>query len=1500
MTTYSAGEASLSIVPDARQFRDKLEADLRKIQVEKSVQITAELGRAREQLDKFRAEEEARAIHKRVKVSVDHQDMNSQVRDAVRTVFDEFRNLDRNLDNVGAKLAQSLKINLAAVGVELLPSLATGLVEVSQAMEQLADAGLALPGVLAAVGASIGTLALGVDGVKEAWGDVSKVADLSASQQARAAQQVTSATDSLRDAITEEAKAQKDVADARRDARQQLEDLNLELRGGALSEKEAILEAAKARRDLATGRFKDSLDYQGAALRVEEADQRVTEARQHNIELQDKVSRENAKGIEGSDRVVAANERLTRSQQSVQKASEALANVGAGAPADKAAEALAKLAPNAREFVQAMVDLKPAFKDLQTGVQQNLFAGMGASLKALAQSDIPNFKSGLGSIASALNQDFKQLFASLGSDSSKGLIDRILGNTANANTRVKAAIDPIVHAFGTLTAAGTDTMPRLADAITHVSDRFNTFIGAAAEDGRLSKWINDGETAFTHLGDILLQIGQTVHGIDEALGGKGLLASLDGATKKLAEFVNSAAGQQKLTKLFQDGRDEFNKWKPVIEDIARMVPTVFAAMKEQADLFLPVIHEITSTLAENPALLKQIVDGYLLWHTTIDPIRAVGKTLLEVRDSISIIKTAIGGVGDAMKLSTAVMQAEAAKQVEAQEKIAAAAVEADAAAGGTGAATRLGKLGAALGAAAGPVGLLAAGGLLLYDTADAQDEGGKKFQRDMAAAKTPEEREEIQKRYFGNKYVPPQPTSPTAPVPAGTPKQLIGPDGHSNIGQTGSLLDQAEWEALAAKGDPGAQWVLFAKDPADMAKRGAWLIAHQDQDKDGFRPPTNYAAGGILPGSATIQPATPGLVQWAEPSTGGEAFIPLKGGQRSLDIWRQTGHLIGAFDDGGIRIDGDPRNAAPNPATLGPASVAPNPTGGYGIFDQVLGAAASGISGPIGNAISFGTALSHSGGMAGGGGANIPGIWGLAGAAGNPNAMQAWGSQTTNWLANFAGKTLLSGGTTLLQGALGAVGLGGSILSPSNPYNQAIQKTAGFYLGDQSPFRAMMGGSADLSGAGIGSQTIAVGPGGSESIQTPTFGTAQGAPAGMTNSDGSLTPAAQRAIQYAQAHAVGQKYVYGGLGPTGYDCSGIASAIYAAAKGLPEGQRYFTTESDFGALGFLPGYQKGDLNIGVMRGGGGPNSHMVLTLPNGINVESGGASDTTQIGGTAKGALDLPLHWHLSLSGNQGVGSVPGLYDEGGPWPTGTLGINNSGKTETVLTNEQATQQHQAMQTVAQHLASQPSPVSPQSPDAGHLQTPQATPQGPQQPPSVAAQPVPSPTSAAPDVPTPTPTGGAVPPGGHPAAVAPAPSNLDHNLKAIDTGIDSAAQAIGQAASTAIGVAGAGAGMFGGGAAGAIGPYVAGLINEGGKVAKDAVNIGSSFLVGNVTGGTQDSAYGAPLRPGQNNPNVAAAPNVTNWNISGNYELRAAQEQAELMQAQQQQVYWATHGRISP
>lgn len=117
----------------------------------------------------------------------------------------------------------------------------------------------------------------------------------------------------------------------------------------------------------------------------------------------------------------------------------------------------------------------------------------------------------------------------------------------------------------------------------------------------------------------------------------------------------------------------------------------------------------------------------------------------------------------------------------------------------------------------------------------------------------------------------------------------------------------------------------------------------------------------------------------------------------------------------------------------------------------------------------------------------------------------------------------------------------------------------------------------------------------------------------------------------------GLPYIYGSR-----DCSKVQSDIYAVLTGKSTGQRYFTTESDFAALGFLPGSAAGAYNIGVRRGGGGKLSHMAGTLPNGVNFEAGGSDSTVKYGGSASGADDFPLKFYLPVTGGDPSGGVSG------------------------------------------------------------------------------------------------------------------------------------------------------------------------------------------------------------------------------------------------------------------
>ena len=172
---------------------------------------------------------------------------------------------------------------------------------------------------------------------------------------------------------------------------------------------------------------------------------------------------------------------------------------------------------------------------------------------------------------------------------------------------------------------------------------------------------------------------------------------------------------------------------------------------------------------------------------------------------------------------------------------------------------------------------------------------------------------------------------------------------------------------------------------------------------------------------------------------------------------------------------------------------------------------------------------------------------GLAQAGDDPALQQQWAQQTGEWVAQWGANTLLSLGTTLMSGFLGLFGAEGLM---NSPYLAAVGKTVGH-------FGNLAGQMSQPAGTGTGGGLITLSDGTVIDTSTMTAvsgtGTVPGGPGAVPfqvtpemlqqlYSSGALTPAAQRAIEFAQTHAVGQPYDYSGVGPGtgsagGYDCS---------------------------------------------------------------------------------------------------------------------------------------------------------------------------------------------------------------------------------------------------------------------------------------------------------------------------------------------------------------------------
>ncbi|WP_155771638.1 transglycosylase family protein, partial [Mycobacterium asiaticum] len=520
-----SGMDDINVNLKADTAKAKAEIDKAAQDREATVEVDADTAKAAAQID-----EAARDRHSTIHVDVDRDRFG-------QTMQNEVAQLGGRLSGAAASSGASIG---SAMGGAMQPALlAAGITALAGIASSLSGlAGLA-PAGLAGAGSLVATLAVGLDGVKDAWDAVGKAAESSGKDQEAKTKAVAAAQRSLKDAVLDEANAQKDVANARRDARQQLEDLNIQMRGGVIDEKQAILDARAARRDLATGRFRDAIEYEQAQARVEAADQRVLEAHERNVQLQGRAAEANAKGVEGSDQVVAAQQRLERAHENVAVAQQNLAEAQTktSAAADSAAQAMAKLSPAAQAFMGTLMSMKPLWEGFKNSVQDALFKNMGPQIQQLASTYMPMLQGSFTTMASLINQAATSFMGFLQQPETIAMIQQLLTNITGSFQAFLPVMQTFGQAFLQMTVTGSAFLPQLGQIIGQLANMFAGFVNS----GQFGKWMEIGLVALQQLTSMLPTVLQMLGDLapigTAALGGLGqILSALQPAIKPLADL----------------------------------------------------------------------------------------------------------------------------------------------------------------------------------------------------------------------------------------------------------------------------------------------------------------------------------------------------------------------------------------------------------------------------------------------------------------------------------------------------------------------------------------------------------------------------------------------------------------------------------------------------------------------------------------------------------------------------------------------------------------------------------------------------------------------------------------------------------------------------------------------------------------------------------------------------------------------------------------------------
>lgn len=623
MADYSVGTASLKIQPSFKDFIRDSRAELKAMDLSVEAKVLAQTAQADVEMERWRAVQEATPVTLRAQLD---KSSSGRASSDLKSIVDDLKSAG----------TLNLKVGALVGGAGLISEI----LAIGQAAAQAGHlVGLIPAGGFAGL-AGLGSVAAGVHGIPDAFKAIKTASD-----------DATTSTNKQRDSLdavsnTEYTAAQSNskLGDAYKEAGRSIRDMNDSLVDQKFAVQDAALSVADAAKNLNKVNFDPTADATArkrALLQYQEAVQGQKEAGEKLSDVATDTATADAKGIAGSAQVVEAIHAQTVAQQELTKA-QATAAAGSGS-GSKVADALAKLSPNAKQLVNDIHGIGPAWHDAQQAGQDALTSGLGPSIERLSDAQMPNLKRGIVGIDSAVNGGLRNSLAALSTDSAKlnirAAFDNVSVGLASAARNSGYLTDGIVK----LTSVGTQSIPGLGTAIGDAEKKFDLLITRTAADGSLKKWIDDGEQAAKELAQTVEHIGSAISSVFKAAGdGGAALQQLDDLTGKLAAFLKSAQGQTALSNFFAQARAEGQKLEPILKDIPALLKGVTDGTRLWADIALPFLKVAADLLSAHPELVEAAVAAYVGFKTVKPAIDGVS-------GAIDLLAKRAGTLGEGAK-----------------------------------------------------------------------------------------------------------------------------------------------------------------------------------------------------------------------------------------------------------------------------------------------------------------------------------------------------------------------------------------------------------------------------------------------------------------------------------------------------------------------------------------------------------------------------------------------------------------------------------------------------------------------------------------------------------------------------------------------------------------------------------------------------------------------------------------------------------------------------------
>lgn len=321
----------------------------------------------------------------------------------------------------------------------------------------------------------------------------------------------------------------------------------------------------------------------------------------------------------------------------------------------KLAEAMKKLSPEARNFVQALQGLKPQLDTLKEAVQDKLFNNLDSVLKSTAKSTLPLLRKNLVSSAGALNEMAKGVLGAGRELATSGTLGRALGSATAGLHNLANVPGIVVTSLGQIAAAAGPSFQRLTNSVSDAAVEIGNRLGDAFASGRMQDAI---ETAIGLIGDLIDvagNVGRIIGSVFSAaqVSGGGFIGTLQQITGALADAFASPAVQDGLKALFSTMSTLAQTAAPLLGQalgliapvLAELGPPVQTLIKALGDALSPIIDALGPVLKAAAQAVGVLVEAIApLLPVVGDLVAALLPALTPLLDAVSEVFGALAPV----------------------------------------------------------------------------------------------------------------------------------------------------------------------------------------------------------------------------------------------------------------------------------------------------------------------------------------------------------------------------------------------------------------------------------------------------------------------------------------------------------------------------------------------------------------------------------------------------------------------------------------------------------------------------------------------------------------------------------------------------------------------------------------------------------------------------------------------------------------------------------------